>query len=100
MEADGGGAWDLGWATSTQTVTAWIKSLSCNISVTNKTDLNTRPDVPAFISANTGVTCRESPEPDRGEVVHLRWVGPSAGLSGGLWVMQPDEVELVARMFS
>lgn len=68
-----------------QTVTAWIKSLSCNISVTNKislwllnfgpdADLNTRSDVPAFISANTGVTCKESPEPDRGEVVHLCWV--------------------------
>lgn len=63
------------------TVTAWIKSLSCIISVTNKislwlfdfspdTDLNTRSDVPAFISAYTGVTCRESPELDRGEVVH------------------------------
>lgn len=86
------GGWVGGWGLGTwvgpprpQTVTAWIKSLSCNISVTNKislwllnfgpdTDLNTRSDVPAFISANTGVTCKESPEPDRGEVVHLCWV--------------------------
>lgn len=83
--------WDLVCAASASNCHSMDKVTELHISVTNKislwlfdfspdTDLNTRSEVPAFISAYTGVTCRESPEPDRGEVVHLCWVGPSAGL--------------------